>query len=101
MNNAWPALALPAGAEGAGVCAAALPIPNSRMPARVLNVLFVIFLPSPRLGYNVNQRRFAAFDCCCGPAECRPKIFRISDGSFRVQSHALGDLCEVDIGIGE
>src|SRR2546425_8395901 len=101
MNNSWPALALPGGAEGAGCCAIALPIPITTRPATMLSTLFLIFLALPRLGYNINQRRFAAFDGCGSAAECRAKIFRIGDGPFRVQAHALGDFCEINIRIRE
>src|SRR5437867_10322046 len=101
MKRAWPALALPAGAEGGGCCAGALATPITTRPATVLNILLSIFLVSSCLRHNVEERRFATLDGSCGATECRPKVFRISDRPFRMQAHTLCDLREIDIGIRE
>src|SRR5438093_10659059 len=97
MKRAWPALALPAGAEGAGCCAGALATPITTRPATVLNIFLSIFLVSSRLRHNVEQRRFATFDGGCGTTECRPKVFGISDRPFRMHNYALCDLHEINI----
>src|SRR5437773_4997962 len=99
MKRAWPAVAMQAGAEGDGCYGDALDNPITTRPATVLNIFLSIFLVSSRLRHNVEQRRFATFDGGCGTTECRPKVFGISDRPFRMHTHALCDLREINIGI--
>src|SRR5207247_10348254 len=101
MKRAWPALALPAGAEGAGCCAGALATPIRTSPATVLNILLSIFLVSSRLRHNVEQRRFTTLDGSCGATECRPKVSGLSDRPIAMHAHTSCDLSEIHVGLGE
>src|SRR5262249_34029127 len=59
----------------------------------------VLFLS--RLRNDIHQCGLAPFHSGGGTPESRAEILRIRNGTFRVQTHALGDLGKIDVGIRE
>ena len=74
-------------------------------PARSLNVDPEAIDPSWNslawLGYHVDERRVPTFDHCNGTLNRWSEIFRISNRSLGVHTHALRQFCEIDVRIGD